>query len=534
MLLVVQYPFVDLRTLLQRQTYRVRSPDWPAPTRVFPKKHPSGSRSDFVRRIGPVRKRLRGNPSTWPSEDFYADASRNLLVRRNRGGGLRPVFVRMYCHNRVLMRLEFGFQCPPTWIPFEMSEEQAKRVVEAALNLDVRLRGNPNEVPLGLFPHDFANSLLDFTTRSNIPGFAPKEWWIQPVDPLVLVEGVGVGIQAECRFLPLYASRFAVWEIRAIEREYRDEIRRLRVLLSHLHGDLMGLSVVLPLVQSGRLNPKNSEFGDYINRTCGHLLTGESFGYSQYPYIAIMLKAFSRHYLDKIISLRALSVSIESKGLRRKVIEAANLLEGLSFLESPTVVDVAAYARQGKEGKAKMSENLQSTRAPRSVFLVHGRDGKTAQEMRSLLRALGLEIVDWEDAKASLEQGAPYVGDIVLEGMRLAHAVVVLFTADEDVQLRSGLAGGPDGNEKGQQSRPNVYYEAGIADALNRDRTVLVEVGNVRKFSDNSGRHVVRFDGGSSSRFTLRNALSNVGLAVNDRAHDWLHAGSFSPDVHSA
>ncbi|WP_168724304.1 TIR domain-containing protein [Streptomyces sp. A1547] len=429
------------------------------------------------------------------------------------------------------MRLEFGFQCPSAWTSFEMPEEHTKRAVETALDLNVQLRGNPNVVPLGLFAHDFAANLLDFTTRSNIPGFTPKPWWIQPVDPLTLVETVGVGIEVECRFVPLRASRFAVWEIRGIEQEHRDEIRRLRVLLSHLHGDLMGLGIVLPLVQSGRLNPKNPEFGEYINRTCGHLLTGESFGYAQHPYIAVMLKTFSRHYLDKIVSLRASSVSVESKGLRRKIIEAANLLEGLSAIEFPARVDVAAYAGKGKEGKRDMPEKLQTTQDPRSVFLVHGRDEKTAQEMRSLLRALGLTIVDWEDAKASLKQGAPYIGDIVLEGMRLAHAVVVLFTADENVQLRSGLAGGPGGDENGQQSRPNVYYEAGVADALNRDRTVLVEVGNVRKFTDDAGRHAVRFDGGSESRLKLRNALRNAGLTVDDRAHDWMHEGDFSPDL---
>ncbi|WP_405600362.1 nucleotide-binding protein [Streptomyces sp. NBC_01410] len=408
-----------------------------------------------------------------------------------------------------------------------MPEEYTKRAVEAALGLNVHLRRSQEDVPLGLFAHDFATSLLDFTTRSNVPGFTPKPWWIQPADALTLVETVGIGLAAECRFIPLHASRFSVWEIRGIEREHRDEIRRLRVFLSHLHGDLMGLAVVLPLVQSGRLNPRTEQFGDYINLTCGHLLAEESFGYSQYPYMAAMLKPFSRHYLNRIISLRALSVSTESKGLRRKIIEVANLLESLSNLEFPPSIDVSAYAGKRKKEKVNMPETLHSAQDSRSVFLVHGQDEGTAQEMRSLLRALGLKIVDWEDAKASLKKGSPYVGDIVLEGMRLSNAVVVLFTADEDVKLRSDLAGGPNGHQKGQQSRPNVYYEAGIADALNRDRTVLVEVGNVRKFSDDSGRHAVRFDGGINSRVTLRNALRNAGLTVDDQAHDWMREGKF-------
>jgi CAP12/Pycsar effector protein, TIR domain len=68
-----------------------------------------------------------------------------------------------------------------------------------------------------------------------------------------------------------------------------------------------------------------------------------------------------------------------------------------------------------------------------------------------------------------------------MAGMRLADAVVVLATPDDLVSLRQDLT--DDGDEETTiqgQVRPNVIYEAGIADALDRTRTLLVEVGRVK------------------------------------------------------
>ncbi|GLW94784.1 TIR domain-containing protein [Actinokineospora globicatena] len=166
------------------------------------------------------------------------------------------------------------------------------------------------------------------------------------------------------------------------------------------------------------------------------------------------------------------------------------------------------------------------------VFLVHGRDSAVAMAMKQFLRSLGLAIVEREHIVNHLGTPNPYVGDIVREGFEIADAVVVLFTPDEVVSLRPDLVSDSDSElERAPQAQscPDVYYEAGIADTVDRRRTVLVEVGRVKPFGDAAGRHVVRFDGTPSKRATLAGRLKTAGLPINTSGQDWLTDGDFEP-----
>ncbi|WP_329338543.1 nucleotide-binding protein [Streptomyces sp. NBC_01352] len=183
-----------------------------------------------------------------------------------------------------------------------------------------------------------------------------------------------------------------------------------------------------------------------------------------------------------------------------------------------------------RQGSSAMPEVNEAHRAGheshRKVFLVHGRNEEIAGDMRAFLRALSLQPIEWSQAKASLKQGTPYVGDIVMAGMEMSNAAVILLTPDEFVDLHPELSGSVR-TSADYQARPNVYYEAGIADALDRDRTIIVEVGTVRPFSDVSGRHVIRFDGSQQARLDLRDALRSADLSVDDSGRDWINVGSF-------
>ncbi|WP_285507926.1 nucleotide-binding protein [Actinokineospora sp. NBRC 105648] len=168
------------------------------------------------------------------------------------------------------------------------------------------------------------------------------------------------------------------------------------------------------------------------------------------------------------------------------------------------------------------------------VFLIHGRDRKTAVAMKAFLRALGLRIVEWDHAVSRTGTPNPYVGDVVGEGLSMADAAVVLLTPDEIVVLREDLQNDDDGPVERTaqgQGRPNVYYEAGIADALGRQRTVLVEVGRVKRFSDVAGRLIVRFDGSPGKRKTLTERLKSAGLDVDTSGSDWLNDGNFAEGI---
>jgi len=172
-----------------------------------------------------------------------------------------------------------------------------------------------------------------------------------------------------------------------------------------------------------------------------------------------------------------------------------------------------------------------------AVFVVAGRDSRAAAAIGALLRALGLHVVEWEHAVAKTGLPNPYVGDVVEAGLRMAGAAVVLLTPDDLVHLREDLLHDDDGEEEREvrgQARPNVYYEAGIADAIGRERTVIVEMGSVKSFSDAAGRHVVRYDGSATRRQALAERLRLAGLPVDTAGQDWLTAGDVADVLASA
>jgi hypothetical protein len=170
----------------------------------------------------------------------------------------------------------------------------------------------------------------------------------------------------------------------------------------------------------------------------------------------------------------------------------------------------------------------------RSVFLVAGRDNVAVSAVVTFVRSLGLRVVEWEHAVARTGVPNPYVGDVVVTGMSMADATLVLLTPDDMVQLRGDLVRDDDDQDERAclgQARPNVFYEAGIADALGRERTIIVEVGRVKSFSDVAGRHVLRLDGSSSRRNALAERLKIAGLDPDTSGADWLSAGDIAGAV---
>ena len=54
------------------------------------------------------------------------------------------------------------------------------------------------------------------------------------------------------------------------------------------------------------------------------------------------------------------------------------------------------------------------------------------------------------------------------------------------------------------------------------DRTILVELGNLRPFSDIAGRHAIRLNNTPQQRLALAQRLRSAGSPVNLEASDWL------------
>jgi predicted nucleotide-binding protein len=164
------------------------------------------------------------------------------------------------------------------------------------------------------------------------------------------------------------------------------------------------------------------------------------------------------------------------------------------------------------------------------VFVIHGRDEAMRRALFDFLRAIGLKPIEWGEAVALTGKPTPYVGEILDAAMSYAQAIIVLFTGDDLVRLKDEFLWVNDPAYEWKttpQSRPNVIFEAGMALGKYPERTILVQVGTLRPFSDIAGRHFIRLRNSSKSRQELAVRLRLAGCDVDLSGTDWHDAGSF-------
>ena len=167
---------------------------------------------------------------------------------------------------------------------------------------------------------------------------------------------------------------------------------------------------------------------------------------------------------------------------------------------------------------------------PRKVFVVHGRNEKLRKSMFHFLRSIGLEPIEWAEAIQRTGSGSPHVDEILHEAFKRAQATVVLMTPDDEARLKAEFLRDNDPPHEKQlmpQPRANAIFEAGMARGLDPRRTVLVEIGKLRPFSDIVGLHTVRLDDSTEKRQDLAKRLQTAGCDVHLDGTDWHDAGEF-------
>ena len=168
---------------------------------------------------------------------------------------------------------------------------------------------------------------------------------------------------------------------------------------------------------------------------------------------------------------------------------------------------------------------------PRKVFVVHGRNLKARDALFAFLGSIGLSPLEWSEAVKATGSPNPYVGEVLDVAFSIAQAVVVLMTPDDEACLRSPYrqpGDPPHEMAPTPQARPNVLFEAGMAMGRCPERTVLVELGTLRPFSDIGGRHVVRLDNSGPRRQELADRLTTAGCPVSLAGTVWHTQGDFS------
>ncbi len=114
--------------------------------------------------------------------------------------------------------------------------------------------------------------------------------------------------------------------------------------------------------------------------------------------------------------------------------------------------------------------------------------------------------------------------------MAKVQAVLVMLTPDDQAMLDPRLLKRSDGAREKKlsgQPRPNVLFEAGLALGRHPEKTLLVEIGSLRKFSDIAGKHMVRLNGEYAARNDLANRLENLGCKVDRQGTHWTKTGDF-------
>lgn len=208
------------------------------------------------------------------------------------------------------------------------------------------------------------------------------------------------------------------------------------------------------------------------------------------------------------------------------------------------VIDRGYYPETGYQMKTKRLRRLEDASAfegraaeaktapadPRSVFVVHGRNERLRRSMFAFLRALGLSPIEWTKALELTGKASPYVGEVLEAAFSKAQAIVVLLTPDDEARLHPDFRRSEDEEYERRltgQARPNVLFEAGMALGHAPDRTVLVECGKLRPFSDIAGRHMLRMNDSQHSRQALAQRLQTAGCAVDLSGTDWHDEGDF-------
>jgi len=113
----------------------------------------------------------------------------------------------------------------------------------------------------------------------------------------------------------------------------------------------------------------------------------------------------------------------------------------------------------------------------------------------------------------------------------------VIFSPDDEAKLADHFIKPHDAaHEKtlSGQPRANVLWEGGMAWAHSADHTVLVQVGNVRPFSDIAGHHILRLTDAPEDRTDFVVRLKSAGCDVDDDGRDWMSTGKFEPAAASS
>ncbi len=218
-------------------------------------------------------------------------------------------------------------------------------------------------------------------------------------------------------------------------------------------------------------------------------------------------------------------------------VDVRGLLDPVTLCRSGTNVTtqyIKAPSGDVVKSESESTARMQPDTDAREVFVVHGRNCAAREALFEFLRALDLHPLEWSEFVIDTGKASPYIGETLSAAFSRAHAIVVLFTPDDEARIKHQFRVEGDPPHEFQltvQARPNVLFEAGMAMARSQNRTVLVELGNLRPYSDVGGRYTIRLDNSTQRRQEVAQRLQAAGCPVNLEGTDWRTVGDFESAI---
>ena len=201
--------------------------------------------------------------------------------------------------------------------------------------------------------------------------------------------------------------------------------------------------------------------------------------------------------------------------------------DSVSSARARASVEMIPKRRPRKAGRgARVSQAKDN-----SVFVVHGRNENLRKAMFEFLRALGLNPKEWSHALQMTRGTNPWTLDVVDTAMAKVQAVVVMLSPDDEARLKPQFCRANEQRTEGRlrgQPRANVIFEAGLALGRHPTKTLLVQIGEVRGFTDIVGKHIPRLSDDPARRNDIANRLRKIGCKVDTTGDDWRTTGDFA------
>lgn len=397
-LVVVQIPIIDLRSLRKDVAPLIRAPRWRRP-----RFHPVAQR-DFIRGVGAVS--LRRKEAPWQAESFYVDTRNTVRFAPGlTGTGLVPIFRRLY-HEELTYRLEVGLTTDWDHRSIFHADDPPWSLARTALALPVHLPGG-DPVELANFGPPLAQRLARATVPSGTkPVSARRNLLVGTV--AVIVEWRGSEILDRPAFtqewLTLPYGRVSGWLLRkSRSHPPAGQTRLLRLHITRMHADLALTETVLAACEEGLVDGGGEPVLRCLDRLAARLNKTELHTYDQRDTVRQIAQGAREYYAGKSDTLIRLRDHIDSDPRNRRMRALARNLQGATMVN---VNGDGNTVQAGHDQTIEMRDNITGSTVGATDALLSDLAADLVREVMSLRDRLGDAAPEVEDAAEGLRREA--------------------------------------------------------------------------------------------------------------------------------